>query len=82
VLLPETDREHASVVAERLLHAVRDADIRTDAGDTLKITVSIGLATLTTQVPDIRTLLQHADEALYDAKAEGRNRCCVFEAAA
>lgn len=82
VLLPETDREHASVVAERLLHAVRDADIRTDAGDTLKITVSIGLATLTTQVPDIRILLQHADEALYDAKAGGRNRCCVFEAAA
>lgn len=78
LLLPETDQTHAIVVVDRLLNAVREAVISTDAGDTLKITVSIGLVTLTPQTSSLMTLLQQADEALYEAKEMGRNRYQVF----
>jgi diguanylate cyclase (GGDEF)-like protein/PAS domain S-box-containing protein len=77
VLLPETGPEEAAVVAERLLRAVRETKIDTDSGAALKITVSIGLAALSAQTKAIEALLRQADEALYDAKAGGRNRVCT-----
>ena len=73
VLLPETDAGQAVEVAERLLAAVRRATLLTDTGVALSIRVSIGLATLSPEVPDAEKLIQHADEALYRAKAEGRD---------
>lgn len=82
LLLPETDQARAIVVVDRVLNAVREAVISTDAGDTLKITVSIGLVTLTPQTPDLMTLLQQVDEALYEAKETGRNRYQVFSGSA
>jgi diguanylate cyclase (GGDEF)-like protein len=82
LLLPETDQARAIVVVDRVLNAVREAVISTDAGDTLKITVSIGLVTLTPQTPDLMALLQQADEALYEAKETGRNRYQVFSGSA
>jgi diguanylate cyclase (GGDEF)-like protein/PAS domain S-box-containing protein len=73
VLLPETDATQAVEVAERLLAAVRCATWLSDTGVELPIRVSIGLATLGSEVPDAEKLIQRADEALYRAKAEGRN---------
>ncbi|HOB03530.1 MAG TPA: diguanylate cyclase, partial [Casimicrobium huifangae] len=44
----------------------------------LQVTVSIGIATGTSNsLPDFDTLLKRADMALYDAKANGRNRVCA-----
>lgn len=73
VLLPETDATQAVEVAERLLAAVRSASLATDTGVALSLRVSIGLASLSPEVPDAEKLIQHADEALYRAKAEGRD---------
>ena len=72
-LLPETNAAQAVEVAERLLAAVRGAALASDTGAELPIRVSIGLATLSPEVPDAEKLIQHADEALYRAKAGGRD---------
>lgn len=74
VLMPETDPDKAVAVAGRLLGAVREAMVSTEAGATVRYTVSIGLATVTPQSPGIEDLMRRADAALYEAKAEGRDR--------
>jgi len=74
VLLPETDREAARNVGERLRRAVSDADIRSEAGAALpKVTISLGLALMKPPCSPSE-LIHQADTALYDAKHAGRNR--------
>ena len=75
-LLAETDVKHAEETAERLLAAVRAAEIDNGHGGVLKLTVSIGVAALTPDTPNAAALIQQADEALYRAKGEGRDRWC------
>ena len=67
VILPDTGREAAAIVAERICKAAREAEAPA-------CTVSIGLATATLIDTDIDSLLARADEALYRAKAGGRNQ--------
>ncbi len=45
----------------------------------VKMTISIGVASLPEDTLDLETLLQKADQALYRAKHEGRNRVCLSE---
>ncbi len=76
VLLSGCDAEEAMAVAARMLDAVRRLDIAHRAsGAAACVTISIGVAA---SVPDARqapeALLQRADEALYRAKADGRDR--------
>ncbi len=73
VLLPETGKEAAIEVAERLRTSVERAVIATNSAE-LTITVSIGVATMPPDTKDIQALLKRADVALYDAKQSGRNR--------
>jgi diguanylate cyclase (GGDEF)-like protein len=73
VLLPETPPQGALLVAERLRAGVMALD-----NMPMPRTVSIGVASaLQDETPE--ALLQRADEALYKAKAEGRNRVVVSE---
>jgi len=74
LMLPSTTTSEAVAVAERLRVAVERARIDTAVG-TLKATVSLGVATLSTANPTLQSLLAAADRALYDAKRAGRN--CV-----
>ena len=77
VMLCNIDEAGAEAVAERLLQALRSLHIHQGEID-LHITGSIGLAWGQPQDPDEGfTLIRRADEALYQAKAEGRNRHCV-----
>jgi two-component system cell cycle response regulator len=76
VVMPDTDRAGANVVAERLRQAVAGGPI--DVGGTkLNLTVSVGLAV---DGPTIgaEALIKRADEALYAAKKSGRNRVAEF----
>ncbi len=73
MLLPQTDADNGAVVAERLRRHLADAPIETDSG-AIPLTVSAGLATLPAEQVGIDTLLQQADERLYRAKEQGRNR--------
>lgn len=70
VLLPGAERERALAIAERLRLAVEHSAIEYE-GRVIAVTASIGLAPLEGEVDGIFAL---ADEALYRAKNEGRNR--------
>lgn len=77
ILLPETAREGAVEVAERLRAAVEAAEVVREEGVPIRVTVSIGAATLAGNA-NLDTLMSQADDALYDAKHRGRNRVCYF----
>ena len=68
VLLPETRLDGATVVADRICLGM------TERSSPIPITVSIGVAELNALDPSPLALLQHADEALYRAKWQGKNR--------
>jgi len=77
VLLPETLAATARDVAERLRAGVAKEIISLDGGGEISITVSIGLSVLDSSYGDQdtpRTLLAYADQALYKAKNNGKNR--------
>jgi diguanylate cyclase (GGDEF)-like protein len=75
VLLPQADQNAAMVAAERLRQAVERLSVEID-GAALKITVSIGVTEVGSGQA-FEAALQHADEALYQAKKTGRNRSCA-----
>jgi diguanylate cyclase (GGDEF)-like protein len=74
ILLPGATQENAAnVLAERIRRCVADDPVPTDAGP-VKVTVSVGVASMdeSTRHPD--DLFKRADAALYEAKQAGRNR--------
>lgn len=76
VLLPETDLEGARNVAEKIRKEVAKSPFLV-AEHTLKVTVSIGVASESPNNTDGKTaFFDRADEALYQAKNSGRNRVC------
>ena len=73
VVLPETDQAGAAHAAERIRAAVRRRPFG-DAGEPpIDVTVSIGIAVFPDHGTTSTTLLRRADEALYAAKAGGRD---------
>jgi diguanylate cyclase (GGDEF)-like protein len=76
VLLPETTLDNATKVAERLRQKISLYAIPLTSGLPLHFSVSIGVAVLSSKGLNIDTLLNFADEALYEAKRE-RNKVCV-----
>lgn len=78
-ILPETTADEAWEAAERLRLAVAETEMPTEAGTSLRITVSIGVAMLTEAHSSIETLLKQADDALYIAKNSGRNQVRMAE---
>jgi diguanylate cyclase (GGDEF)-like protein len=75
VLLPETMLAQAKMAAERLRRAVAKQDIAV-SGEAIRATVSVGVAEAWEAAPDFAALMHRADQALYLAKAAGRN--CVM----
>jgi diguanylate cyclase (GGDEF)-like protein len=73
VLLPHTDDDGAAALAERLRDRICRAVLVTD-GRQLSCTISIGIGLRTPDVVSFDNMLRKADEALYRAKADGRNR--------
>lgn len=78
VLLPMTDGARALDIAERLRQCVARTVVPLDQGVFLNFTVSIGVAQLAAGNGSIDSLLQQADQALYEAKRSGRNRVCMY----
>jgi two-component system, cell cycle response regulator len=82
VVMPETDLRAAVRVAERLRASVAAEPFFIHAsGDRPPITISIGVA-VARSGDTVDTLLQRADDALYQAKNAGRNRVVAQEGAA
>ena len=83
VLLPNTDVEAATLLADRIREAISESPIDLENGEAVSITVSIGIATVGPgeDESDLKTvgdsLLARADVALYAAKSAGRDRVIV-----
>jgi diguanylate cyclase (GGDEF)-like protein len=73
VLLPETTKAEALQVAERMREAV-ETRINEQGKWTQRITVSVGVATFPEDGKGAEVVLEAADQALYVAKRQGRNR--------
>lgn len=74
IILPETGIEEAAVLADKLCLAVQRHVFRGADGQDLSVTTSIGVAEFDEAFPGPSHMVQAADEALYEAKRNGRNR--------
>ena len=72
-LLPGTDKSEATYVAEKIRHAIEHHPYCFE-GQQIGVTVSIGVVAYPMDGNEVTQLMQRADEALYAAKAAGRNR--------
>ncbi len=70
IIMPRTTRNDAWKVGMRMLEAVRTQ---------LPITISIGLAAIPDNAQEKGDLIAKADKALYQAKASGRDKICVYD---
>lgn len=75
IVLPETDLSGARPFAERLRKAIAAMPVALPSGG-LTVTCSLGISERTAADQDAGQLLARADAALYQAKADGRNRVC------
>jgi diguanylate cyclase (GGDEF)-like protein len=76
--LVECSLEGAQRIAERIRLRIAESSIVWEQ-NVASVTVSIGIAMLTPDVDRVETLIDRADRALYEAKAEGRNRVKMFK---
>ncbi len=78
VLLPETDTEHALVVAERVRRAVEVARFSVTTNvEPIRATVSLGVASYPADGSTPEEIIHQADLAIYHSKLCGRNRACA-----
>lgn len=73
VLLPDTSPQCAMDVAERLRQNIENSSFKFD-GQNIKVTITCGVASVVQGDNSISDVIKRADEALYQAKANGRNR--------
>jgi len=73
LLLPQTDVDEATLIADRLRNTIAGTTLRIDDAE-IAITVSLGVAQLDTQHHSLDDLISSADHYLYESKDKGRNR--------
>ena len=73
LVLPETNQASAMEIAERLRQLVESTAMNHDKG-AIAITISLGVSSLPKHGESIRELITSADDAMYKAKAGGRNQ--------
>lgn len=82
VMLPNCDEVQAGVFAEMLRKRVQDtAGDGIDYEPRLSITSSFGVAVTRSPRLPLEQLIDQADQALYQSKRAGRNRCTLYEQA-
>lgn len=79
IILPHTVSQDALNLAERLRARIARRPFKTERGE-IPITISLGVASLTSEIPDLASLIDRADTALLVAKNSGRNRTVMYEA--
>ncbi len=76
ILLVDTDHNEAMSIAQRIRRTVEDHIFEADQDASLRLTVSVGVATCPRHGGDCNSLLDAADKAMYRSKSLGRNRVC------
>lgn len=74
IIMPDTDIARACQVGERLRSCVAEDPFQISATKSIRVTASVGLAALERWDETPETIFKRADNALYTAKREGRNR--------
>jgi diguanylate cyclase (GGDEF)-like protein len=77
LVCPDISLENAQYLAEKFRKRIRNLDLRIQHKPIDTVTLSIGVALFPHHAHDAELLLKSADEALYRAKAEGRDRVIV-----
>ena len=77
VYLDKTSAEDAMLVADRLRESIANTEVVADSGEQIHFTVSIGVVTSEFS-QDLNELVKMSDDALYKAKANGRNQCVLY----
>ena len=77
-LLPRTTPKQSEDVAQRLLEAIRNKPHQLPSGETIAVTVSIGLCHQS-QETDAKTLYHQADLALYQSKESGKDKLSIYQ---
>jgi len=78
MLLPDTDLQEAAVVAERCRRRIGECAVPAGESLSIRVTASMGLAEFPDDaVEKVDDLVRLADEALYEAKAAGRDRIAL-----
>ena len=77
VILPETSAPQSQIIAERLRKTI-EATTFTAAKNSIRITLSLGVAELDHDAASTNDLVSRADQALFGAKDGGRNRTFVW----
>lgn len=80
ILLPNTAPENALSIAKRLVNQIQTSQVISIYTE-LNLTVSIGVSSLDPSCQDLDQLLSRADQALYQAKAKGRNQAVLWGSA-
>jgi diguanylate cyclase (GGDEF)-like protein len=73
IMLPEIDPEQGLVTAERMLKQVAEERFGGE-GESIKVTISVGVASYPENGEDAQSVIRNADAAMYEAKEQGRNR--------
>ena len=74
ILMPDASIEDAADIAERVRKAVEVSPIKLDENNKGHVTISLGVAVISSDTDSGDAILKRADEALYRAKESGRNR--------
>jgi diguanylate cyclase (GGDEF)-like protein len=74
-MLPDTDAAGAEHLARRMVARIAEQEIPHNSSPLQQLSISIGGTTERHFQQDLLGVLEQADEALYQAKNEGRNRC-------
>jgi diguanylate cyclase (GGDEF)-like protein len=78
IILPYTDLEGAKKGAQRIKNIITAHSFRREISlPSKKLTISMGIASHSPESDSAKGLVQKADEALYTAKKQGKNRICV-----
>ncbi|MBT3202318.1 MAG: diguanylate cyclase [Phycisphaerales bacterium] len=80
IVVPDGTAEQATVLAERCRQAITNTQV-TVGSQEVRVTASLGVAD-TADAPSTEALIAAADQALYQAKQAGRNRCAIARGAA
>ena len=79
ICTPGVDASVAYTIAERLRKSMKHVNIQQEEGEPLQlyITASFGICELSDKIKDVYDLTKEADEALYQAKANGKDQVVI-----
>ncbi len=74
IILPQTSKKEALINAQRICDAVAQTPLKISNSEEVKITISLGVSTFPENGESPQQLIEYADQALYNAKENGRNQ--------